>query len=761
MPQTVLHPAASAPLQGDALLSFIDNALEQLFTHSHSASISDQDRAHALAELLQQQSFAPQTLDELERLHSAWLHAQQAPAALACIETHSAHVLAHLEGVALSLAQASLAIAKAQALSRYDRSAAHLALQSAIAPMQQLQEEDLTSIYQQWLSWVEHCQAYALAEATADAMAARLDPHGEADFGSLVQPLVDKARWAMAQGHMDTALLHGQAAVDRMAQLHKHDTQPGFDDWAQLGESLQQTVPASVAHWAAVSHAHLQRTEAVAASAAVQKHRAIYAARMQALACAQLGDQTQAIAFGRQARYELSRFEGDEFVATWMEWLLEAGLLDELAPIAMDSAFHSRPASLQVAWKVAQACIDTDVTHRSTWACILAWCCMDRDCRERVPAPPHPAQHYLDMVLAQSPNDGLVTLMKGLQLARSRKQWSEALPLLEAGCAQQPHLCNSEVVLMLWAARFHVHGEAALQLPPPAAPSGAWNYAVGVSLDDDDELKPYMGGKKNLPAQELRQALVQHYYQQGHAHFEQFWHTGQGGFKDADIHIYSMLCNNLAIKLRHSEDYVPAIALHEQGLSTSPFAEHLHGLLWCYIMPDDYPGIARTAESLWHFAREHGYGRHTPYKYFNWVAEALYHLDRSAEISIWLERLELWWQEEADPEDAQERHDYLECLLIMLDFISTEHAHLVAPRLPALMQEVQPQPHIVLQCRMGRILMDCGQHAQALPFLQAAVQLIPAADNDFEAERAQEDLERCQTHLDAPAPQGKPWWKLW
>ena len=761
MPQTAHHPAAHAPLQGDALLSYIDNALDQLFTESHSASISQSDRANALAELLGQQSFAPQTWQELERLYSAWMYANQATTAVHTLDTHQGQILQNLQGVELLQTQAQLALSRAQSLSSHDRAAAQEALRAALPFLQQLEGEDLAAPYHHWMSLVDACQAYELADTAVERLAARLDPDGEADFSTLIQPWLSKAAWAQARGDAKAALAHAHAAVDRMAQFSKNDSYADFDDWAQLGDTLQQSVPASVAHWAAVSQAHLQRTETTRPNLAVQKHRAIYTARIQALACAQQGQMEQAIAFGRQARYELSGYEGDEFVATWMEWLYAAGMLDELAPIAMESAFHSRPASLQMAWKVAHECIESDSAHRATWARILAWCCIDRECRERVPAPPKSAQQYLDMVLAESPNDSIVTLIKGLELARTRKQWDKALPLLEQGCAQCPQLCNSEVVLMLWAARFHIHGEAALQMPIPTAPSGQWSYAMGVALDDDDDMKPYMGGKKNLPAHELRQPLVQHYYEQGRAHFEHFWQTGHGSFKDADIHVYSMLCNNLAIKLRHSDNYPPAIELHQQGLATSPFAEHLHGLLWCYIMPDDYAGIASTAEALWHFACEHGYGRHNPYKYFNWVAEALYHLDRPAEISIWLERLELWWQENADEDDPEDRQAYLECLLIMLDFFTNTHAQLVAPRLPALMQEVRSLRNIALQRRMGRVLMGCDQNSQALPFLQTAVSLIPEANDDFEAERATEDLQRCEEALSAPATNSKPWWKLW
>lgn len=777
MPPQTTTPAGPIPLQGDALLTLLHNAVNQLFVEHHDARISHADRENAMAELLGQHQFAPQTLEELDCLHSAWMYAGQASMAVQALDTHREQVLQRLQGTEQLQAHSALALNAAQSLVTYDVPAARDALAQALTSMYQLDGEALAQPYERWVSLVPSCEAYDLADAAIDTLAPRLAFENAQDFAAMAQPWLDKTRMAQARGDDPAALAYATAAIDRFAQLHDGDVHPDFDEWAQLGEQLHTMAPACITHWAAASQAHLQRTEATAPSPAVQKHRAIYSARLQALACAQLGQRDQAIAWGRQGRYELSGFEGDHFVSLWMEWLNAAQLLDELAPIALESAFHSRPASLQVAWKIARARLDSDAPRRATWALILAWCSMDRECREAlgqsqsfdqgtptpVPPPALPAEHYLEMVLQLQPQDPLVDLMRGMQLAYTRKQWPQALPLLERGCSAHPWLCNSEVVLMLWAARLHVHGAAALDMPMVAAPSGTWCYAVGVSLKNDHHMKPYMGGKKNLPPQEQRLPLAQRYYEAGLQHFEQFWATGEGGFKDADIHTYSMLCNNLAIRLRKQEDYARAIQLHERGLASSPFAEHLSGLLWCHIMPDEYAGIARTAEQLWHFAREHGYGRHAPCDYFNWAAEALYHLDRDAEISIWLERLDVWWQEEGDDEDREAQADYLECLLIMLEFFAYMHAELVTPRLPHLMQQVQTFPNLVLQRRMGTLLMVCQQHAQALPFLQQAVQLAATdSNNSYDVERVHQDLQNCQDALAAPAPDsGKPWWKLW
>jgi hypothetical protein len=192
-----------------------------------------------------------------------------------------------------------------------------------------------------------------------------------------------------------------------------------------------------------------------------------------------------------------------------------------------------------------------------------------------------------------------------------------------------------------------------------------------VVLDDADDLAPLMGGKKKVPAQEVREPLVVRYYEEGLARFEHFWATGQGRFKDGDLHVYSMLCNNLAIKYRFMDRYDEAAELHHKGLGSSPFAEHHNGLLWCAVGKDDDAQTVVEAERLWHFAQEHGYSRHEPTRYFSTVALSLYKLNRDDEISIWMERLDQWFHDLDEDEQRDVRRNYLASLMSMLDFFSS------------------------------------------------------------------------------------------
>lgn len=85
-----------------------------------------------------------------------------------------------------------------------------------------------------------------------------------------------------------------------------------------------------------------------------------------------------------------------------------------------------------------------------------------------------------------------------------------------------------------------------------------------------------------VPAAEA--ALTPHLlkaYRLGVARFESYFASGEGGYDDADPHIYSMLCHNLATRLEGAANRAERIALHEKGIAVSEFIEHWIDLLEC------------------------------------------------------------------------------------------------------------------------------------------------------------------------------------
>ena len=270
-----------------------------------------------------------------------------------------------------------------------------------------------------------------------------------------------------------------------------------------------------------------------------------------------------------------------------------------------------------------------------------------------------------------------------------------------------------------------------------------------------------------MPADELGEPLVLHYYEEGLRRFEHFWATGQGRFKDADLHVYSMLCNNLGIKYRFLERYDEATELHRKGLSSSPFAEHQDGLLWCAIGKDDDAQIVAEAERLWHFVLHHGYGRHEPASYFSIVAMSLYKLDRDTEISIWLERLDQWFGELSAEEQRDDRRNYLAALMSMLDFFSATQPELVLPRLRAHQQEVRELKECYALRRLGCALEAYPELLEeSVAMHKEAASRLCKHDNEDERRMAHDGLARAERKLaerDASATTSgrKPWWKFW
>jgi len=103
------------------------------------------------------------------------------------------------------------------------------------------------------------------------------------------------------------------------------------------------------------------------------------------------------------------------------------------------------------------------------------------------------------------------------------------------------------------------------------ATDAAGYYHAGVALAEFIDA---------VPAAEA--ALAPHVvnaYRLGLARFERYFASGEGGYDDADPHLYSMLCHNLAQRLDGADQRAERIALHEKGIAASEFIEHWIDLL--------------------------------------------------------------------------------------------------------------------------------------------------------------------------------------
>jgi hypothetical protein len=230
---------------------------------------------------------------------------------------------------------------------------------------------------------------------------------------------------------------------------------------------------------------------------------------------------------------------------------------------------------------------------------------------------------------------------------------------------------------------------------------------------------------------------------------------------DACAHLYSMLCNNLAINYRCYNDKLmgQALELHTRGIAASPFAEHYQGILENRILLNDNPGIAEAAEQLWHYAADYGYGRHDPEDYIQDVTRALFRLDREREILIWLERI-LKWQEEREISDKDLEYSPLFArmkIAMYLSYSLPEAATNLWLRYAPVIDELSESS--LLACA-GDVLKGLERKAEAVAYYQRS---ILRSDPNNEVDRGNNEMIRqCIAELQAPAkPAGKAWWQIW
>lgn len=763
-------------LQGEALYALLEQARDLLHDYGEDrhTTIHPQERMAAAAELLNQQPLAPASADELELLHDFWLKLEQPATANAALQQHRERVLA-TEGHARAEATIRLNLSDIHSRMGFDPDAACALLPpTAQAIDARFRDSDDDRYWQSW-NWLAH-QLHAW-EAVADALPLqraqeRCNPELAEDAAYLdALLLVRTADYRHKAGcHAEVpALVQSAIHTLRDAPADQH---VDFDRWMTLAEHVLPLAPHSLPALLMDCEHKLAQLESPPPSQAVQAHRQVKITRLQAQACAQAWQLDAALQLAPKGRVSLTDDNTDAFGALSLGWLVQAGRMQEAADLALESVLHARPGSAVAAFNLAKQQFPGDPAHATTWALVLAISQTDEDVRRLLAQQtraPHPANFYLDRVRAAQPQHPVLALIEGMRLAKQR-QLEQALPLLEIGVGQHPEMADGNKLSALWAARFAVLPlEEALARPFPTAEGAHWCYAAGVVLDDADDLAPLMGGKKKVPAQAAREPLVVRYYEEGLRRFEHFWATGEGRHHDADLHVYSMLCNNLAIKYRFMGRYDEAAELHHKGLGSSPFAEHHNSLIWCSVGMDNDAQTVADAERLWHYAQEHGYSRHEPTRYLPSVAYALYRLDRDDEISIWMERLDEWFGELAPDVQRSVRRNYLSALMSLLDFFSSTRPELVLPRLREHQDEVIALKDCYALRRLAcaleaypELLEECvALHQQAHSYL------VPE-DGEEEEQMVLSGTERAKRKLaerDAPSSSAtadrRPWWRFW
>lgn len=771
-------PHHSAPLAGPLLDAYLDEA-EALFeaTDEEEGAVDDAEgegeapstaharRMQALGEMLGRQTLLPGSLDVLHRVHGLWMQAGQPARALEIIDAHAAAMVEELPPAERHDAQVDAGFARTQSLRALPEQAARL--HEALDGMARLLaqpplDQQSDRAWEHLSGQAERSQDYGVWRRCVQARYALQAAHPQRTAYRAWDEAVRATRLAQvaaAEGDSAQARQLVRQAMDQLRQAA-----PGQDvdheDWLRLGEQFIVLDPASidtiVQQIAARMPPDMPRP--------LQRDVWVRRARLHARALQRQGQIEAALVKAKQGRFGLTRDDDDGFSSFVLDCLMEAVRLDDAAELALECISSERPASAQHACTLALQQMEKLTAEGTTphvgWHLALASAAMTADTAWVArPQPPDVyAQHHLAQARRMVPTHPALAAMEGMRLC-AQGEHAHALPLLESA-AREPSQAAPDVLQALWLSRAKVHGIAkALQQPFPASPAAGWCYNLGVWLDFNFQEACGASDDAAWPEREI-DTLKARYYEAAIVHFEAFFATGEGWFRDGDVHVYSMLCNNLAIYYRwRLQEYDKAIALHHKGLATSPFAEHHNGLMSCYEAAERKPEFIAAADKLWHYALDYGYGRHDPTDYFKGVCHALYNLDRDNEIDIWLQRLDEWWAGLDRDEQQENEEDYLDTLLVMLRDLAWSQPADALARLERALPRALASPLPGMRRVAGNVLEYAGQHERALALYRESLKMVrpEEPDDQEQAQLARSNMARCQKAL----RRQKPWWKFW
>lgn len=750
-------------LSGSRLEAFLDDT-DEAVDQQFEADVADDIVQAGLAATLARQSCHADSMAALYKLHRLWLRALKPDQALRVLDEQG-------PGVALALPpaekpSAELAIAFWRIAAQSQAKTMGLGAEGLLACLQgaeallarQPQPEQSDDDWNRLARWAHDAGDFDLQRRCFAAIHAEQKAHPQRAayraWDEAVQSLRCGDSFAL-QGDAGQARACALAAIETLVKATP-DQDLDHHDWLRLSDGLLALAPESLQVIAKNIRDRLPRD----ASLPVRRGVEVRVARLEAKAAAAQGRLDEALAKGQQGRYSLTDDADDGFTSLVMDWLIQTGHDEAAGKLAFESMYNERPGSAEHAGRLAQAELAKGAPAHPYWALTLACATEDDDMKwlwEGEEAPAFAARH-IALAEQAAPAHPATAAVRAFQILGAGGSEPEALALLETA-VRHADLASSKNIDQLWLSRMRLHGAAkALAMPVVPAAAGGWCYNIGVALDHRLEDQLPKGTQFNGDAVA---ALAANYYEMGLYRFESFFASGQGHYKDGDVHAYSMLCNNLAIYYRYnSKTPQNALALHRKGIQASPFAEHYHGLMQTHQKLGQQAEYVQAADQLWHFAQENGYSRHDPSDYASWVCGALIALDRRAEVPIWLQRLDEWWAQQGDDDkDEKTLISYLGTLTSILAKMSATQPEDALARLEPALPQVLSVNDPCCRRLAGLTLENAGQLDRALQLFQQASQLGTQEEGDRQQRQyAQGDIQRCKEAMG----QGKrPWWKVW
>lgn len=492
----------------------------------------------------------------------------------------------------------------------------------------------------------------------------------------------------------------------------------------------------------------------------------IWIARIVAKAYYAQGRLADAIEKAFDGRYNTDRDKDDDWTALLLDWLIEDNQLAKAAELAFESLLFDRSLSAQKAFELAQK-FASNTAKNSTKETQVFWLA----CLAIAPYS-SPVQDFFEgkdddqwvtdylAIADQIQRQHIATDIVKAKVLVYQGNITKALPLFEQ-IVLHPQYAGPDEIGQLMQCRVFVYGlEKALSMELPKCDCGAWCYSIALSVDDYINALVEDGYPKL--SEDQAEAIAHFYYAQGVANFERFFESDTGYFKDGEIHTYSMMCNNLAIDFSNRlNQYPQAIALHEKGIQTSPFAEHYDGILRCFSYTTEAESYIQAADNLWNYASTYGYGRHSPTQYISNVAHALNELDRDAEIAIWIERLDEWWAE-LDTDDQAEKQDrYVIALVNSLTHLAATQKEDALLRFNRIKYQLPESASSYFWCNVADFYKELDDVVNAKKYYEFVLANFDASETN---------CSYCQTQLQKLNPQASPttlsngekaWWKFW
>jgi hypothetical protein len=773
-------------LTGSALESLM-NRLEADFEEASAEEIHLLDRLRELP-------LRADSLDAIGRLHTLWVWAGDKAAALAVIEDDGALLLQAAPPEEQADLALQLKIYRLQVANYFDDAAdVQATLEAIIALAAQPGLHGGNFADNRLLAELQMASpSLDIALKAVEAKNALIRAIPERDHLRTYDQYVYHANLAVAYRRRGKPEEAKQAALASLAALEKAAADKENieeSDWLQAGNRLIGILPERLSLFREKIMA-LTRED----SLPQRRDTEVRLARLAARALYAQGDLAGALAACDEARYSLEPYGtgGDDFIEYELPWLMEAGRLEDAGQRAFFHIYQVETLD-NGAWEGAfQLILErlSDPAETSVWwsLCVMRACHLAHtlaDLLSFAPKEPGPALKAIfgDFLGQDIDREADNTVFEPIfQAARTQAEqrapehpWTRRLTTIRdfdskhinahvfqeqlEAAVHDGEMTDWRTANRLFEALMSVFGVIkALTSPPPMIfhlEDGRNYYNFGCGLDGQVEKAiEALPEAERDEAWRLSNQLELQIEEHGKAHMERFFKTGKGHPGDAGAHLYSMLCNNLAIQYRIIGRNAEALETHRYGIAASSFAEHYDSILLNYWDMGDEAKIVESAEELWQYAEKYGYGRHTPAKYVRRVAEALYKLDRDNEIPIWLERL-ITWERENEIDEANLPEGSLYARLIIAFYLTRANRD----QSLALWNQLRSQ---AAGSTSTNVLGFAGDVTRLLGLREEATAIYEHYLTLEDNAKVREFLQRLRAEIAAEAKaNSKSWWQFW